>query len=787
VLPPDGTDTIKCGLQEVMLDDNLSYMALSYTWDPDNEIKEIECNGMPLRVGRNLWTFLHQFRRRDTNNQGLLWIDAICINQASIGERNHQVAQMRDIYAGAASVIVWLGGDIDDATLQMAFDLVVGPKRLQAGNGQDLRRHRSQKQWKALRTLLDTPRYWSRVWIIQEFILAKSVDIWSGERSARLEHFEQLCRHIQRFEKPSTPHAASSDVLDSRAWTLSKHRSQWLRGGNIDTARSTFRLGKLLQTYTASQSSDIRDKVYALLGIACDTSRADNPIVADYAKSPLEVLTDVIRNQCRWKSLSDHSANYKLINLLCGLLEVSSAALTFHVMRHAPDLQSLINILTTKDYVHAPLRSLGTIIDTNGNDAFKGDTLQQGELYWPSRYSGYTAAFPKLYCVSAKLMERPEDVETGAITKLDLSAVHAEEFFPPQSYAGRARFPLALSDSDCYTDSDLVTFGDGLWHHEVQNYPEIRSTTDSERHTVRESRRNTPRSKLNIFVGTENLIGITSSCVRPGDVVCVADEDAFLGSAFIMRRSFDRWNWLAIGVAIIPHKTNAHEVQPTTKTQPSTVDTLDSEELLYDQSVRQSLPSGTAYSRDWEEQQTDELVFTSDAPLNRRRGFTIFQEKECATWTWKVRPQEGSRFVPRPHVPGKGRWLRLFCPPTCLPELARRSLLSRAFVPKFSRFTVVRREDDRGAMGSGYDKDEGKSGREEDEGVDARPATYQMTSAPKQRSLHEAPSAAVGMGSIPLPSFERREPEASSTSRLRIPDPRPRSPIANPRRPPDDD
>jgi hypothetical protein len=38
-----------------------------------------------------------------------MWIDAVCIDQSSVSERNYQVAQMGAIYAAAALVIVWLG------------------------------------------------------------------------------------------------------------------------------------------------------------------------------------------------------------------------------------------------------------------------------------------------------------------------------------------------------------------------------------------------------------------------------------------------------------------------------------------------------------------------------------------------------------------------------------------------------------------------------------------------------------------------------------------------------
>lgn len=45
---------------------------------------------------------LHEARRQTK----VLRIDAICISQSDIEERNHQVAQMRDIYSMASSVIV---------------------------------------------------------------------------------------------------------------------------------------------------------------------------------------------------------------------------------------------------------------------------------------------------------------------------------------------------------------------------------------------------------------------------------------------------------------------------------------------------------------------------------------------------------------------------------------------------------------------------------------------------------------------------------------------------------
>ena len=39
----------------------------------------------------------------------LIWVDAFCINQADIREKNEQISPIREIYGGAKEVVVWLG------------------------------------------------------------------------------------------------------------------------------------------------------------------------------------------------------------------------------------------------------------------------------------------------------------------------------------------------------------------------------------------------------------------------------------------------------------------------------------------------------------------------------------------------------------------------------------------------------------------------------------------------------------------------------------------------------
>jgi hypothetical protein len=152
-------EPIKCILSRHYLDNNPSYIALSYTWNSGGRMKQIECDGMMLEIGENLYRFLIEFRRKKylrqcevpTSSSSRLWIDAVCINQRDLEERNEQVLQMRDVYTKAESVIVWLG--LQEGNDELAFLLTRYPDLLMV-----------YKFERALLSFLNKP-YFTRVWV----------------------------------------------------------------------------------------------------------------------------------------------------------------------------------------------------------------------------------------------------------------------------------------------------------------------------------------------------------------------------------------------------------------------------------------------------------------------------------------------------------------------------------------------------------------------------------------------------------------------------------------------
>jgi hypothetical protein len=99
-LTEDGSPII-CTLESVSLNTNPEYAALSYEWGDATNTEEITVNGNPFLARSNLIAALRQLRKtvRSTSGQDSsmairLWIDAVCINQNDIPERNSQVQLM---------------------------------------------------------------------------------------------------------------------------------------------------------------------------------------------------------------------------------------------------------------------------------------------------------------------------------------------------------------------------------------------------------------------------------------------------------------------------------------------------------------------------------------------------------------------------------------------------------------------------------------------------------------------------------------------------------------------
>ncbi|KAK0701715.1 heterokaryon incompatibility protein-domain-containing protein [Lasiosphaeria miniovina] len=164
--PPDSP--VKASLTTHPLLDGSApvYDALSYVWGEPRFTSVIHINGSAFFVTKHLAKCLSALRLPD--QERLIWIDAICINQNDIPERQQQVALMGHIYKNADKVRVWMDSDVDLSSPAVQGLVNFPYENTTVGDlGND------PEFWLPLKGFFTDP-YWNRLWVQQELFFART-------------------------------------------------------------------------------------------------------------------------------------------------------------------------------------------------------------------------------------------------------------------------------------------------------------------------------------------------------------------------------------------------------------------------------------------------------------------------------------------------------------------------------------------------------------------------------------------------------------------------------------
>ena len=273
------------------------------------------------------------------------------INQNDVHERNHQVGQMRVLFSTAASTIAWLGEMGSNSDL--AYSAVSAPRRSLGFVNDETRR--------AMEDLLNR-RYWSRVWVIQEFLLPLHLHVWwSGCRIAAddLRQVVWGMAQLSSGSKPRYPH-----IWDTPGRTLLRYRVNYQRmrdsvnDASLKAFRESMRLQFLLRSFSESQCSLWHDRVYGLLGIATDTAHSTWPIVPNYESSREELLLNVLQNQRREES-DPADDTWRFVRVLCKTLELEADQLFAVAFHNASKPERELYILKCRPIFDVPYSHFG--------------------------------------------------------------------------------------------------------------------------------------------------------------------------------------------------------------------------------------------------------------------------------------------------------------------------------------------------------------------------------------------------------------------------------------------
>ncbi|KAH6718579.1 heterokaryon incompatibility protein-domain-containing protein [Leptodontidium sp. MPI-SDFR-AT-0119] len=338
--PTESPDPISCSLTTVSLLEDPVYDALSYVWGDPKVTSTITVDGYPFEATKNLVAALKEIRK--SSHLSLIWIDAICINQASTDEKNQQVPLMQDIYRGAQTTLLWLGEAGEESRLAFqllrrwytvhaeALELIwTNPVRVEAllqkvgslgegdenansvdpatmldfGNlvqsmttdfmGEKLQAAFDFREYNALIILLSQP-YWRRVWIVQEFSLSRQLVLLWGSETLDYRTFSSAYGTVGSHSMVygldrvlSDDHLrAISNCVSRPLETLIELKTRYSEGDEV----KHMSLWELISKSKTHKATLPVDRIFSLSGLL---GPSDHQIDIDYCRSAVDVFVGV--------------------------------------------------------------------------------------------------------------------------------------------------------------------------------------------------------------------------------------------------------------------------------------------------------------------------------------------------------------------------------------------------------------------------------------------------------------------------------------------------------------
>ena len=297
----------------------LQFTALSYAWGSERRPCQINISGHTVNVTESLFAILGSISRAKSSNTpteltsllsrpcfGLIWIDAICINQEDRAEKASQVCMMARIYGNASLTIMSLGDATTESRIaldwltsiagiqQAAFDAMTDDTKVS--------RLFDETAWNGLCDVI-LRLYFRRRWILEEAALSTDPWILCGEQvidwTTFFRGYDRTCLvlftllHIRGYNLKTTDIEAIAGI------GILRERLQQGRPIPLLEALVRFRRCNTVKE---------RDRIFSLVGLCSDAEA--HRIRISY-NDDLR-LDDLFKNQ-----VVAHIATWNNLDILC--------------------------------------------------------------------------------------------------------------------------------------------------------------------------------------------------------------------------------------------------------------------------------------------------------------------------------------------------------------------------------------------------------------------------------------------------------------------------------------
>lgn len=306
---------IDCLLCTRSLNNNPQYEALSYTWRDSTQTRDISVNKKFFTITENLFVALRNLRF--SLKRRVIWINAICINQNDIPEKNQQIQHMQEIYRQTSEVLIWLGTKTN--TTATAIDFMtridwwilkeeepdIYPSQMEFSVLKSILESSVQREnfQTALLAILEFMKrpWWGRVWVSQEYAMATKAHFLCDGLVIELHIFEYfecvwkfcepLLSEIHR-EKRLSSFSVYAEILD-HAEKLFFLLTKRLSVQESISQQTPVNITYLLSSSKSLKSTDSRNRVYAFLGMTFGENFENELLKPDYSLSTKNVYVNV--------------------------------------------------------------------------------------------------------------------------------------------------------------------------------------------------------------------------------------------------------------------------------------------------------------------------------------------------------------------------------------------------------------------------------------------------------------------------------------------------------------